>query len=243
VSDPSRCARTPITFFWAWRGGVALYRLSTGATTAIVPVEADQPTTRINDGRCDRQGRFVFGMYVRGESPIGNWYRVHPDLRIERLPLPPTAVANSTCFSLDGRRMYHADSPGRTVWVRDYHEDGRIGPAEVMVRLEEAHGFPDGACVDAADGLWIACWEGRAVRRYDVAGRLTDVVDLPVSRVTSLAFGGAALDRIYVTTARIGLRADRLLREPQAGGLFAFDSRYRGVSEARFRGATGGSPT
>ena len=63
-------------------------------------MEADQPTTRINDGRCDRQGRFVFGTFnrERGGEAIGHFSRVgwQRGLQLEPLPLPPIRVANST---------------------------------------------------------------------------------------------------------------------------------------------------
>lgn len=86
--------------------GIALFEPETGALSPVIPVEAGEPTTRINDGRCDRQGRFVFGMYNPQEEAIGGFYRVHADLSVERLPLPAAAVANSICFSPDGRTLY-----------------------------------------------------------------------------------------------------------------------------------------
>ncbi len=217
-------------------GGIALHRLSTGATSPLVPVEPGVATTRINDGRCDHQGRFVFGMYNQtdDEGPIGGWYRVHADLTVETLPLPLTGVANSTCFSPDGRRMYHTDSPGRTIWCRDYHPDGRIGPPEVFIRLDAREGYPDGSCVDASGGVWTACWQGHAVRRHDDQGRLTDVIDLPAPNITCPAFGGASLDRLFLTSARKGLDEAALAAWPGSGGVFSAPSRHRGLAEKRF---------
>src|SRR3712207_1996359 len=45
----------------ALASGLALYDLASRALTPVAEVEADLPTTRLNDGRCDRSGRFVFG--------------------------------------------------------------------------------------------------------------------------------------------------------------------------------------
>ena len=80
--------------------------------SAIVPVEPHHPDTRINDGRCDAQGRFVFGMFnaARGAPPISHFYRVTADLQIETLPLPRAGVANSIAFSPDGTLMYFTDT-------------------------------------------------------------------------------------------------------------------------------------
>src|SRR5690606_27708570 len=75
-------------------GGIALFDPATGETSRFVPLDAPPAEgLRINDGRCDRQGRFVFGLFNPEEAPVGHFYRVHADLRIERLPLPPVGVA------------------------------------------------------------------------------------------------------------------------------------------------------
>lgn len=94
--------------------------------------------------------------------------------------------------------------------------------------------MPDGACVDESGGLWIACWGGSVVHRYDSLGRCTDAIELPVSNVTSIALGGPRLDQAFVTSARVGLDAGRESLQPQAGGLFTARSSHRGLAEARF---------
>lgn len=228
------CAGSGTQLLLGLASGIAVFDTADGSLSPVIPVEADQPTTRINDGRCDRQGRFVFGTYNPKEEAIGGLYRVHPDLRVERLPLPATAVANSICFSPDGATMYYADSPTRTIWSLDYFADGRIGTPRVFVRLRDDEGFPDGSCIDAEGGLWNAQWEGRCVVRYDADGRETGRIALPVSRLTCPAFGGADLDVLYVTSARGGLTKERLREEPQAGGVFTARPRQRGLPESRF---------
>lgn len=215
--------------------GVALFDTRTEALAPIIPVEADEPATRINDGRCDRQGRFVFGMYHKREAPAGGIYRVHPDLRIERLPLPATGVANSIAFSPDGATMYYTDSPTRTIWRLDYAAGGRIGEPQVFVKLSGDEGFADGSCVDAEGGLWNAQWDGGRVVRYDARGRETTRLALPVTRPTCPSFGGAGLDVLYVTSARGGLDKDALRTQPAAGGVFTLEPGFRGLPESRFR--------
>ena len=228
------CAGGETKLLLGLASGIAVFDTADASLSPVIPVEADQPATRINDGRCDRQGRFVFGMYNPKEEAIGGFYRVHPDLRVERLPLPPAGVGNSICFSPDGATMYYADSPARTIWSLDYHADGRIGAPRVFVRLGSDEGYPDGSCIDAEGGLWNAQWEGRCVVRYDGQGRETERVVLPVSRPTCPAFGGAGLDTLYVTSARGGLARERLREEPEAGGVFTAATRRRGLPETRF---------
>lgn len=214
--------------------GIAVFDTEIESLSLVIPVEGDEATTRINDGRCDRQGRFVFGMYNPKEAPIGGFYRVHPDLRVERLPLPPAGVGNSICFSPDGGTMYYSDSPARTIWRVAYAADGRVGAPQVFVRLGDGEGFADGSCIDAGGGLWNAQWEGRCVVRYDSIGQESARIALPVSRPTCPAFGGPALDLLFVTSARGGLGKERLREEPQAGGVFALAPGCRGLPESRF---------
>ena len=226
---------SPTQLLLGLASGIALFDLETQALSPTVAVEADQPTTRINDGRCDRQGRLVFGMFNPAEQPVGSFYRVHPDLRVERLPLRQVAVANSIAFSPDGATMYYTDSPKRTIWCLDYGADGSLGTPRVFVRLAKEEGFADGSCVDAEGGLWNAQWEGGCVVRYAANGAETARLTLPVTRPTCPAFGGAGLDTLYVTSARGGLEKDALRSQPDAGGLFTLESRWRGLPESRFQ--------
>lgn len=224
----------PAQLLIGFASGVALFDLDSGATTDIVAVDSEQPATRINDGRCDAQGRFVFGMYNPAEKPIGHFYRVDAELKVERLPLPPVAVANSIAFSPDGTRMYFADSPTRRIHCVDYHADGRIGIPRLFAELGAHEGFPDGSTVDAEGGLWSTQWDGSCLVRYDPHGAETMRIALPVSRPTCPAFGGAALDRLFVSTARVGLSESALQHQPAAGGVFAAAPGHRGLPEHRF---------
>jgi L-arabinonolactonase len=212
--------------------GIALFDMASEALSAVVPVEAEVPATRINDGRCDRQGRFVFGMFNSAEAAIGGFYRLHPDLRVERLPLPPAAVGNGIAFSPDGATMYYTDSPARTIWRLDYGD--RLGKPEVFVRLSKQEGFADGSCVDADGGLWNAQWDGACVVRYDADGKESARLALPVGRPTCPAFGGPDFATLYVTSARGGLDKEALRAQPQAGGVFALATQWRGLPESRF---------
>ena len=214
--------------------GIALFDLEREAMTPIIPVEPKLPNTRINDGRCDAQGRFVFGMFNPAAAPIGLFYRVRADLSIEALPLPAVGVANSIAFSPDGTRMYFADSPTRIIQCVDYGAGGSLGAPRTFVRLGAHEGFPDGSAVDAEGGLWNAQWDGGCVVRYGADGIPTDRIALPARRPTCPAFGGAGLDRLFVSSARIGLDEAALLAQPGSGGVFALSPGRRGLAEHRF---------
>ncbi|WP_118182213.1 SMP-30/gluconolactonase/LRE family protein [Paraburkholderia phosphatilytica] len=218
---------------------LAFFNLETGDVRRIVDVEPGL-NTRTNDGRCDRQGRFVFGTKDEGAPvrPIGGFYRLNRDLSLERLPLPAPAIANSIGFSPDGATMVYCDSPTREIRVCDYGVDdaGRIANDRVFTRLTDARGEPDGSTVDADGGVWNAQWGGRRVVRYGPDGVETERVQVPTAQPSCVAFGGPELDTLYVTSARVDLDAAALADDPHAGGVFVAATARRGLAEALFEG-------
>lgn len=224
---------------------LALFQLDSGQLLPIVEVEPGL-STRLNDGVCDRQGRFVFGTLhenapAEPKRRVGGFHRLNADLTLERLPLEPVAISNSLAFSPDGGTMYYCDSPRRCIQACDYHADGRLGPSRSFVALADIEGEPDGSTVDAEGALWNAQWGLSRVVRYRADGRVDRVVQLPTRQPTRVAFGGAALDTLYITSARDGLSAEVLRQEPLAGALFAVDAGVRGIHESRFAGVPSAS--
>jgi sugar lactone lactonase YvrE len=98
-------------------------------------------------------------------------------------------------------------------------ERGRLGARRAFAEIDPADGLPDGLCVDAAGGVWIALFGGGAVRRYTPDGELDLHFALPVTNPTSLAFGGPELDELFITSARHRLTPEQLEREPLAGSV------------------------
>lgn len=217
---------------------LAFFDIATGQTRHIVDVEAGM-NTRVNDGRCDRQGRFVFGTKDEGSplQAIGGFYRLDHDLSLERLPLPAPAISNSIAFSPDGATMYYCDSPTREIRACDYRADGGIANDRLFVRLADATGEPDGSTVDRDGGLWNAQWGGRRVVRYGADGVETERVEVPTAQPSCVALGGAQLGTLYITSARVGLDAAALAGDSRAGGVFIATPARRGLPEPVFQGA------
>lgn len=209
---------------------LAWFDTASGAVDTICEVEAELPSTRLNDGRCDRDGRFVFGTFDEAEprSAIGSFYRLSADLTLERLPLPRVAIANSICFSPDGATMYYCDSPTRQIRRCDYADF-----ANDRVFAQVASGDPDGSCIDADGHLWNAQWSAGQVQRFAPDGSVERSIALPVSQLTCVAFGGARFDTLFISSARVGLGES----EAHAGGVFkAALAGVRGLPEVRFIG-------
>ena len=202
-------------------GGFGRLDLESGRFEMLAAAEADRPGNRMNDGACDARGRFWAGTMALDESAgAGALYRLDPDGRVHTM-LGDVTISNGIDWSLDGRRMYYVDSPTRRIDVFDFDaEEGTIANRRGLVEIREGKAVPDGLTVDAEGFIWVALWGGAALRRYASDGRLDRVVRFPVTCPTSCAFGGALLDELYVTSARVALSAEERRREPQAGGLF-----------------------
>jgi len=216
-------------------GGLELFDLDSGTRRLIAAIEPDRATTRLNDGRLDRLGRLVFGTMDEdpgGARPLGQiWSFGGAGARVLASGV---RIANSIAFSPDGRRMYFTDTPQKRIRLYDYDLDSGLLSGERVFATIEGPGFPDGSTVDADGCLWNAEWAGGRVVRFAPDGRVDRVLPLPASQVTCCAFGGAHLDRLFVTTARTGLAPSALAAEPHAGALFAFDVGVSGLADAPF---------
>ncbi|RUL74838.1 SMP-30/gluconolactonase/LRE family protein [Dyella choica] len=217
---------------------LAYFHLESGELIRLAEVEAGLPT-RLNDGACDRHGRFVFGTLhepASGEArrAAGAFYRLRADLTLELLPLGPVAISNSIAFSPEGGTMYYCDSFTRIVCRCSYGDS--ITKPEVHIDLSQAQGEPDGSAVDSEGGLWNAEWGSGRVVRYTPDGKQDLIITLPASQPTRVAFGGERLNTLYITSARDGLSAEALAQEPHAGGLFAVEVPFTGMPEPRFAG-------
>lgn len=227
-------------FVVALENGFHFFDPATGALEAIVDPEPDRPGSRFNDGTTDRAGRFVAGTMPMGpRAPVAGLYRLWPDRRCERL-FDGLTVTNGCAFSPDGRVFYFSDSEShiRTIWACDYDPaSGAVSNRRVFVDTHGLAGRPDGGTVDAEGCYWMAGVGGWQLVRFTPAGEVDRIVEMPVEKPTKIAFGGPALDVLYVTSIGQGLTEGTEARQPQAGGIFAL--RMPGVSglpQPRFAG-------
>ena len=221
----------------AFADGFAYYDVSSGSRTDIAAFEPDNPNTRLNDGRTDRQGRLIAGgVNEKTGAAISTVVRFDPDGAVNIL-IEGVSCANGTCFSPDGRTMYFADTPTRTMVAYAYDPDsGGLGARRVIANFEDQPGAPDGSCVDAEGYIWNAQWGGHRLVRFGPSGGIDRVVEVPVANPTCCAFGGPELDTLFVTSAREEMSAQQLEAEPSAGSMFAFKPGVRGLLDTSFAG-------
>src|SRR5208283_900656 len=223
----------------ALRDGFYALDFGNGACRKLADPDPGKPRIRMNDGKVDRQGRFVAGyMDYEERDPICGLFRLDPGGRVAKLD-DGIVCSNGPCWSPDGRTFYFSDTYTREIWSYDYDaETGAATNRRVFSSFPDAglKGLPDGATVDAEGFVWsVSVYEGKLVR-FSPEGKLDRVVGLPVESTTSLTFGGPGLDIAYVTSMARAVKGVKP-KECEAGALFAVHGLgVRGLPEPRFAG-------
>ncbi|MEG2941556.1 MAG: SMP-30/gluconolactonase/LRE family protein [Thermomonas sp.] len=186
----------------------------------LADVEADDPMTRVNDGRADRNGGFVFGTKSEhaDNRKAGRFYQYSATHGLRELGLPGAAIPNSICFDKAGTRMYFCDSIEPRILSCDYDAaTASISNVRVFVTLDTAGAEPDGSIIDAEGALWNAQWGAGQVVRYLPDGKVDRIVRTDAPQPSCVTLRG---DTLFITTARVGLPTRALAAQPASGGIF-----------------------
>jgi L-arabinonolactonase len=211
-------------------GGMGLYRIKDcGSFETLAEVPGSSSSMRMNDGTVDHAGRFWVGTVPLTPQPVpvGSLYRFESDGVLKAVD--GLWTQNGTAISPDGATFYVADShpDRRVIWAYDYDvEAGVLENRRVFHQV--SRGRPDGAAVDTDGCYWFAAIDAGLIVRLDPVGREMEAIPLPVSRPTNLAFYGADLSVLVVTTMAAGTEG-----EPLAGSLLTLQSGAKGWPQPR----------
>ena len=221
----------------AFASGFAFYDLDSGRIDWIAKPKSHIPTNRFNEGKCDRKGRFWAGtMDDRLKEHTGALYRVDLDLSVHKV-VDGIGISNSTVWSSPTTPSF---SPTRST-ARSSASTTITTPAPSPIAarssISRGAGLESGRLDHRYGGLSVECAMGRLAAGALRARRPSHrIVELPVQKPTSCMFGGKDLKTLYVTSAVWDLTPEDLVKQPQAGGLFALDFGVGGVPEPRFAG-------
>ena len=191
--------------------------------TLVERVPGDGPGLRTNELAVDAAGRVVFGTMTGDKEPGASaLWRLEHDGQL-RLLRDGLTISNGMGWIRDGSAMYHVDSPTRRVVLLPYG-DGGCGDPEVVATIDDDRGVPDGLCVDADGGFWVAVNGAGHCRHYDPDGVETHRVTLPLAAVSSCVMvSGGEGSQLFMTTGASGLTEKELLDQPAAGFVFVAD--------------------
>lgn len=218
------------------KDGFAFIDFDTGTINPITLPEADIPDNRFNDGKVDSAGRYWAGTMDNSETVKGGaLYRLNRDLSLIKAD-DDYFICNGPTFSVDGKTLYHTDSPQRTIYAFDMDANGDISNKRVFIQLNDDEGYPDGMTTDSENCIWLAHFAGSRITRFSPNGEVLQVIPMPVPNITSCTFGGANLDTLYVTTARHNMRESSIEKYPLSGSFFSIKPGVIGLPTPKFAG-------
>ena len=220
----------------ATENGLAYWDQNHGLSANFIDLYPSGAANMMNDGRVDAAGSF----WVGSKGPTGSsaLFRLDPDGVVSTI-LEGVTISNGIDWSPDNRYCYYVDSGAATLYRYRFNlEQGILYAPEVFFQPSEMArtSTPDGLCVDRAGNIWVAIWDGGCVLQLSPEGEVLQEVRLPVSRPTSLTFGGEDLCDLYITSATTELSPDALASQPLAGDFFHLRTQIPGRLPNFYRG-------
>ena len=215
----------------ALENGVHKIDIQTGKSNLFTDMKNELLGSRLNDGKCDPSGRFWVGsMHLEQETGKANLYTITSENILQK-KIDSVTISNGIVWTSDKKTMYYIDTPTSTIKEFDYNnETGEISNGKIAVKIPIKFGFPDGMTIDEENMLWVGMWNGNAVIRFNPkTGKVISKIEVPAHNITSCAFGGENLETLYITSARIDMTEEELIKYPLAGSLFSINPGVKGV--------------
>jgi L-arabinonolactonase len=220
--------------------GLYTVDLATAECRPLFRPEPSNTAIRFNDGKVDRQGRFLCGSMGVKAEPQGELVRIDANGK-HRVLASGIRISNSLCFSPDGTTMYFSDSLDRMIRAYRYSAaDEPLDMPRAFVDTQAWRSGPDGATVDADGCVWVALVQAGKIARFTPGGQLDRLIEAPTDMPSCIAFGGNDLATLFVTSIKDSGSGRAVSRHPSGGCLFAIDGLgVTGLPEPRF-GQTSG---
>jgi gluconolactonase len=204
-------------------------------TSFVSRNEVDVTPMRWNDAKVSPDGDLWLGsLALTEEAGYGSFYRLDGATRELKKFLPGTGISNGLAWSADIKNFYYIDTLTFGIEAFDYR-NREISNRRMVITCDTKYGFPDGMCIDSEDGLWVAFYNGSAVRRYDTRNNyaMTHEISVPALRTTSCAFAGKNLDTLIITSAKRNNPSSTIAD----GRTYICEPGFTGVATTLFAGA------
>jgi sugar lactone lactonase YvrE len=187
---------------------------------------------RANDMDADGAGNLVTGTLNLAPAPGAYWWWSSSD----GWRLLEDGIGNANGPVVVDHTLVFADTHAAAVFAYDY--DAAAGTVSNRRTISDhgalgEGGVPDGATIDDRDGVWSCVLNVGTLARITLDGTVDRTLDVPVRYPSDVAFGGSALDRMFVTSIAVDLGGG----DPgdAAGQLLAFDGVAVGRPALRVR--------
>ncbi|TYP98185.1 sugar lactone lactonase YvrE [Tenacibaculum adriaticum] len=221
----------------ALEDGIHSVNLKTGVHKLFSDMSADLLGSRLNDGKCDPNGRLWVGsMHMEQLANKAKLFMVNASGSYTT-KIDSVTISNGIVWTSDKKTMYYIDTPISQIKAYDYNnETGSISNEKVAVQIPETLGYPDGMTIDEEDMLWVGMWNGNTVIRFNpITGKVDRKIEVPAHNISSCAFGGENFDTLYITTARVDMTDDELKKYPLSGSIFKVIPGVKGVKSTFFK--------
>ena len=209
---------------------------SIGKKKFLTKMNFENPDNRINDADIDLNGQvWISTMDTKQKMQTGKV--ICHDINLEPIYSDNSyIISNGPIFDYERNVGYVTDSIKRIIYRFSLKEVPKHGIRKnVFLSMNNIDGNPDGMTVDKNGNLWVAMWGSGKVCCFDKDSNLILILQLPVSKVTSCAFGGSDLNELFITTASVGLNDIESERQPHAGKLFKFITQEQGYASNCYR--------
>lgn len=188
--------------------GAVLLLAADGRKIRDAAAECDgKPLRAPNDLSIDPKGGFYFtdpgGSDVK--NPIGTVHYVDPQGKVH-LVAGGLAFPNGIVLRPDGRTLVVGESGHNRVLSYPVLSPGKVGAQKVFATLPAKQGdqidnAPDGMALDADGNLFVAHYGMHTVQVLSPDGKLLRSYPGGNLTTSNVAFGGPAMDQLYVTGA------------------------------------------
>ncbi|TDJ16061.1 MAG: SMP-30/gluconolactonase/LRE family protein [Deltaproteobacteria bacterium] len=155
-----------------------------------------------NDMVVDAQGRayvgnFGFDLHSGGDLVAASLALVHPDGRVEQAA-QDLLFPNGSVITPEGRTLIIGESFGARLTAFDIADDGSLSNRRIWAQLEKA--VPDGICLDAEGGIWVASPISHGVLRVLEGGEVTQRIPVE-QQAFACMLGGSDRRTLFICTA------------------------------------------
>lgn len=201
----------------------------------IIP--ENKKLNRFNDAKCDKAGRLFAGTTTDDfKNAPGAFYRIENDFKVHKV-LSNIGCSNGLCWSADSKRFYYIDTVSLKLRAYDYNlETGIFSNEAVLLEYPKENGFLDGMTIDGEGKLWIAIWGGSKVIRFcPIQKKIIGQIAVNAKQPTSVVFAGKNLEKLFITSARVGVDKAVIKSNPEEGALFVVETKIQGAQNYPFQ--------